>query len=414
MSLEYVREKALQDLLDAERVLRQQAEEQNRALRDVLYFLAQRLAGDQVERIRRGDPAAFRVWTPEQWRQFFAGLLLNFDNRSGWQRGNGSKGNGSKGTSEALEQARRENERLKRQLQTLEARLRQMEEEIEKARAEPEAAPPPPPPEADDSPRPGCYEEWLQALHEIRRQPPRIPSRVRQAFARNPIARTRQVMALHLVAVRGVALRLEMDYLVATAEGVKVRSGAMRRRVEDLVEHGLLLLDKLPLEQRRFVVLRLSDEGRRVAEQMFGKPPVENEWERLMRLHEGERFPQHTAAVLVTAAQARIRGYRAEVLPQVESPSPPDLLIEKAGERLFVEVELGRKERPAKWEHNAALNGGTVALVAGTAQRRGVLVADIKRMGLSGMATDLVYLLKTPLAEITPEDGFWVEEWLAP
>jgi len=401
MSLEHVREKALQDLLDAERVLRQQAEKQNRALRDVLYSLAQRLAGDQVERIRRGDPAAFRTWTPEQWRRFFAGLPLNLDNRSGWYRGNGSKG-----LSEALEQARRENERLQRQLQDLEARLRQMEEEIEAARAEPEKGS-----EALSDEPPQKYEEWLQALHKIRRQPPRIPARVRQAFARSPIARTRQVMALYLVAVHGLALRLEVDYLVAMAEGVKARSGAVRRRVEEMVERGLLLLDKLPLEQRRFVVLRLSDEGRRVAEQMFGKPPVENEWERLLRLHEGARFPQHTAAVLVTATQARMRGYQAKVLPQAESPSPPDLFIEKARERLFVEVELGRKERPAKWEHNAALNGGTVALVAGTEQRRSILVADIKRLGLPGKATDLEYLLKTPLPEIKPEQAFWIEKW---
>ncbi len=410
MSLDHVRQNALQDLLDAERTLRQQAEEQNRALRDVLYFLAQRLAGDSVERLRRSDPAAFRVWTPEQWRQFFVGLPLHLA-RSGWHhRGNGSAGNDSKRTSDALKQAQRENELLKQQLQVLEERLRQLE--IERTETRREAAPTSPfSAKANKPSRMGCYENWLQALHEIRRQPPHIPSRVRQVFARSRIARTRQIMALYLVAIQGLALRLEMDYLVATAEGVKIRSGAMRRRMEELVEHGLLLSATLPLEQRRFVVLRLSDEGRRVAEQMFGKPPVENEWERLIRLHEGERFPQHTAAVLVTAAQARLRGYRAKVLPQAESPSPPDLLIEKAGERFFVEVELGRKERPAKWKHNAALNGGLTALAAGTAQRREVLVADIKRMGMPGKATDLDYLLSTPLPNVTPEIAFWVEEW---
>ena len=218
-------------------------------------------------------------------------------------------------------------------------------------------------------------------------------------------------MALYLLALQGITPRIELDYYIAKTEGIKKRSGGVRRKLDALQEKGVIAVEKLVINvpQTSLVVMRLTDEGKRIAEQIFMQPPMEGEWERLVRLHEGERFPGHTAAVLLFAMYARLQGYGVRVLPEVESPSPPDVLITSADERLFVEVELGRKERPAKWKYNAELNGGKVALVTGTANRREVLTADVQRMKLPGVATDLEYLRqKDRNAE---EDPLWVAQW---
>ncbi len=69
-----VRTNALDDLLDAERHFRLQAENALRDLRGVLTELAQRMAGDQIENARRTDPTAPENWGPERWRKFFAAL----------------------------------------------------------------------------------------------------------------------------------------------------------------------------------------------------------------------------------------------------------------------------------------------------------------------------------------------------
>ena len=162
----------------------------------------------------------------------------------------------------------------------------------------------------------------------------------------------------------------------------------------------------------RLALVRLGEKGRVLAEILFKAAPVESEWERLNRLHEGERFPGHTLAVLLFALHARLRGWSAEVMPALEgNPTPPDVVVERDGQRLFVEVELGKKDRGAKWKHNAEANGGRVALCTGTAKRRALLVGDCKRQGLHGVATDLESMIGIPWVKITPEVPLWIEEW---
>ncbi len=426
MPLSDVRQQALSDLLEAERQLRAHAEDEIRALRGLLYSLARTLDGDRVEQIRRETPSAFRTWDAGKYQSFFAPLVA----RRQWAKvstnGNDWHGNGGNGHTQGCEKLKAkiarlqaENRRLKEQLEEsrkhaadLASQLRDVHQFGQSTR---QSAPAPTPskasssttaPEELASPQ-ASKASILEALAEIRRQPPRVPARVERLFDAAVIARTRQIMALYMLAVYGLAVRLEVDYYIALAEGIKPRSGAMRRRLDKMAETGLVVSKKLSLKAPRtsLIVLRLSDEGRRIARQMFQRPPVENEWERLARLHEGDRFPGHTVAVLMFAMHARLRGYTVTVLPEVDSPSPPDVLIE-GQERLYVEVELGRKERLAKWKHNAALNEGKAALVAGTASRREVLRADIQRLGLPGKATDLEYLLSAQ-----PDAPLWVEEW---
>ena len=131
-----------------------------------------------------------------------------------------------------------------------------------------------------------------------------------------------------------------------------------------------------------------------------------------MRLHEGDRFPEHTLAVLIFALHARKRGFATQVLPPVEgSKAVPDLLALRGEEKWYVEVELGQKESPAKWRNQAKLNGGKVALCAATPATRQRLVGDCRLDKLSGMAADLETLIKVKFQTITEETPLWLEEW---
>ena len=78
-----VRSNALDDLLDAERHFRSQAENALRELRGVLTELAQRVAGSQIEEVRRIEPTAPEYWEPERWRKFLASLPVQ-SGCTGW------------------------------------------------------------------------------------------------------------------------------------------------------------------------------------------------------------------------------------------------------------------------------------------------------------------------------------------
>ena len=438
MPLGDVRQQALQDLLDAERELRAHAEGELRRLRELLYSLARALDGDRVEQIRRGDPQAFRRWDARQYESFFLPLIAarqwSQSKPRGWGAGN-DNGNGRKADAEKIRQLEGEIARLKQQLEDTRKHAADLAAQLREVNRRDAAQPlQEPKPESKAQPKPAAdkptktrrgkrkrrktavaatlavRDEIIAALQQIRKQPPAIPARVEHLFSSSVIGRTRQIMALYLLALQGIAPRIELDYYIAKTEGVKERSGSVRNKLDALRESGIVAAEKLTLNTPKtsLIVMRLTDEGKRITEQIFMQPPVESEWGRLIRLHEGDRFPGHTAAVLLFAMYARLQGYGAKVLPEVESPSPPDVLIASADERLFVEVELGRKERPAKWKYNAELNGGKVALVTGTAKRREVLTADIQRMKLPGVATDLEYLLQKGKDENAP---LWIAQW---
>ena len=74
-------------------------------------------------------------------------------------------------------------------------------------------------------------------------------------------------------------------------------------------------------------------------------------------------------------------------------------------------MELGLKDRPAKWRNLAQLQGH-VALCARDASRRTRLINDCRLVKLSGMATDLETLVLTvPYRDLTQEHPLWVEMW---
>jgi hypothetical protein len=128
--------------------------------------------------------------------------------------------------------------------------------------------------------------------------------------------------------------------------------------------------------------------------------------------HEGERFPDHTLAVLIFALHARRRGWATQLMPGIEGKSAPDLVVQRGDQRLYVEVERGQKEKKTKWTGIADLNKGAVALCAMTPKFRRRLVGDCKLANIkAGFATDLKTMVTVKYDDIGAETPLWEEKW---
>ncbi len=401
-----LRLRMLDDLLTAERNFRDLAEKRARALTGVLTELAYRLAGEKLEQMRQLDPSAPGGWKPEDWRNFFLAVSL-VPQGQGWGKPNG---NGHQAEVAAL---RAKITALEREL--AQARLLLAEHSPYQRRVE------------QDNPLIPSTPQNLQVQTGGRLAGfvmPKIPKayehrwqvRAEMSKADAELHLKRRGMVLKCLA-EGLSVLVEIGRYVGDATGSQYRSGAMRRVFEALEESGLIVRQTLSLQvtgnmPTRLAVARLSAEGKQLCAAL-GWEVVESDWERLLRLHEGEKQEGHTLAVLLFASAARLRGWTVEVLPEVPGNARPDLVITRGEQRLYVEVETGTRlhDSNAKWRMNAELNGGQVALVARNVAERGVLVADCKHVAGHGHAADIETLIAGKLVEVSADDPLWVEEW---
>jgi len=386
-----VLDRALQDILAAERSLRSLAEEQNRALRSVLTEVAYRLAGSALEALRRDDPGAPGSWTPEAWQSFFARELRAAG--SGWSQPQ-ELGERLRRVEASLREAEADRGQLAQ-------RLSQALAELERLRAGTDGRIPAHSPAAPTPHLDGL--RWPEI-------PLRPPARFAAKLGSGPRWR-REAMALYLMATRGWSARLEILEALGRREKISPRSGSLKRIFEDgLIEGGFVesavLAMNLSQGQTRLSAVRLKEAGGELC-QALGWEPVEGEWERLMRLHDARTQEAHTAAVLAFAYHARRRGWTAEVMPEVEDArARPDARVEKEGEQACVEVELG-EDKPGKWRNLAQLQG-FVALCAATAEKRARLVGECMQEGLQGKATDIETLIQSSGAI---PGQLWAEAW---
>jgi hypothetical protein len=221
-------------------------------------------------------------------------------------------------------------------------------------------------------------------------------------------------LTLYLIGGCRLNAKLEIEDLLAMVSGMSSRAGSLGRIIEDLLQAGILAGQTTQINSPKssLRLLRLAPDGARLFKILFDRDTEETDWERLVRLHEGDRFPEHTLAVLIFALHARKRGWATQILPSVEGTKAiPDLAVKHGDQTLYVEVELGQKESPAKWRNQAKLNGGKAALCAATPDTRQRLTGDCRLDNLSGMATDLETLVKVKFQTITEETPLWLEEW---
>ena len=175
-------------------------------------------------------------------------------------------------------------------------------------------------------------------------------------------------LMLYLMGRWRLTASMELEATLAGTVGVSAGSSSMRRVLEDMEKAHVILTEIITLKSPRtsLKLYRLSAEGEKLYETLFQTKAFENDWSRLIRLHEGVRFPEHTMAVIAFAMHARKRGWATQVLPEVTgTKSVPDVWIMRGEEKLYVEVELGEKERVSKWRNQSVAKWRICGVVRG-------------------------------------------------
>jgi hypothetical protein len=397
-------------MLQAERSQRERAERAALELKGVLLEAALKVDGERLESLRRDDPSIPGKWEAVDWSAFFKSVNLVM---RGW---------GSAVVDDAsVLRLRREHaqqmEAMKASVQKLEQGNLQLREALETQRtissAVAETA------KTGLSPAPQgatpSYVEILSAcrlLKKVFRQ--KIPTQFAKLLSGGERAGSdlstvleRYWIEVYLIGHYGLAAVQEIEALTGDLTNAVGGTTSLKRAMQDLSE-ATVLAGSLSLENPNSVlkVVSLTETGQHLFQAMFGEAPLENEWERLNRLHEGAKYPEHTLAALAFAMHARKRGWATQVLP--ENPKS-DLCLFKDGESLRVEVELSPKERgPKRWPALAKINDGRVALCAGTVAVREALV---KQAGGSGFAADLETLLPQKYLSMTEASPLWSRTW---
>ncbi|MBN1956140.1 MAG: hypothetical protein JW900_13975 [Anaerolineae bacterium] len=374
-------EAAVRDLWEAERSLRALAEGENRALRGALQLAAYTFAGAAYEAEIRHDQRVLDRWAPGDWIDFFNRVAPV---SKGWSDPAvlAERLRGVVGERDAtLAEVRRLQEEM-----ALRAEMATQAAHLAAASGDPPPAPPP-------TPRPAKSRRW--SSRKARRRPRSACLSSSRAFA-GPTCRAARRS--------GISMRLEAAELLGWRTGTDGHSGSIRRVFERLTERGLFAKEVVRVGSASAMFLRLTQLGRQVC-QAARLPVRETEYERMLRLHGGERQKNHAAATAVFAYHARKRGWRVKVVPAVkDSVAAPDAQIIREGQSIYVEVELGRNKE-AKWRNMFDLQR-YIALVALNADGRAALSGEVKALKLPGRATDVQALI-----QFADGGALWIETW---
>jgi hypothetical protein len=219
----------------------------------------------------------------------------------------------------------------------------------------------------------------------------------------------RVCIAVAVIAKTGYSAAPDLLDQLANLFYVTLQSNSINRLIyQTLPQDGLADKFILPLGPwAKLAVITLTDYGKDVA-RALGNEPVESDYERILRLHDGENQPAHTAQVLFTAYQARIRKMKVVVMPFEENDRTPwfrpDLSISDELHYYPVEVETHSRNNPKKWEYKREAN-----VVLPTPSVRHAVVNRLKKMHVPGRATDLITLAR--YAKDYDLSYFWLERW---
>ncbi len=218
---------------------------------------------------------------------------------------------------------------------------------------------------------------------------------------------------LYLVAARGVATLSDIRLVFDLTNPMSPRvSFDIVKRFASL---GWLETSTPMISARKvrfkITLMRLTDQGKAACREL-GMPVIENDWERMINLHELGRDDEqaHTALVLYFAHLARKRGWYAEVMPDLRNTNKhrPDLRVRKGLEVFHLELETRRggtakfeKWRLASWVANS--NGARLGVGTINARRRESVRADILSAGVAALMTDIETLY------LTQSEDLWIE-----
>lgn len=219
-----------------------------------------------------------------------------------------------------------------------------------------------------------------------------------------PVYRNRLYTAIAQLASTGLSLRVELARLL----GIAPSSPAFKKLIKSLQFHDIIVSFNIPLGiSSNITIIQLTDYAKdRLSN--YGISCVESDYERIVRLHDGENQPKHTAQVLFAAYQARLRGYTVKVMPfEMGDGRPwhqPDLTIKDENHVYSVEVETHSRNKPIKWTNKRVVN-----VVLPNPVVRQAVVTRLKNLHVPGRATDLQTLARN--AKKGEIDYFWLERW---
>ena len=239
--------------------------------------------------------------------------------------------------------------------------------------------------------------------------PERLPPSLQALQAIRRDRRLRILQGLYILAASGLSVGAELRAVMELALGLSPDNRSVQQVFHaDLPALGLVVKETpYFIRSSRLALLRLSEQGRKAGREL-GWIVVESEWERLIRSHEGLLFPRHTLGLLAFCWQARLRGWRVEILPQVGASLEPDVLISKGRVDIYVELEIQKHGKLEKWKKVYAFQG-FVALCSFVPQARFRLTTECKNVRLSGIATDLQTLVK--IIKYQGFGGLWFGKW---
>jgi hypothetical protein len=165
-------------------------------------------------------------------------------------------------------------------------------------------------------------------------------------------------------------------------------------------------------------LLRLTGRGQQAYQYLTGKPPVENEYERLIRRH---KSPEHTLLNIQAAeVLADIGKYRiAEEAPDIHLPDGslfiPDLVAAdpRTGEMIFVEVERGankdRGARVRKWKNVLnATNGNIYVICDNVGCERAIQTEINQALGDARFNSHLTNINSLRMGKRGQDGGMWL------
>ncbi len=191
------------------------------------------------------------------------------------------------------------------------------------------------------------------------------------------------------------------------------------RLLNRLEKENFIARRTIPLGQMKIGLITLTEFGKCFIHHQFGWEILPSDWEILVNRHQAEGQTRHAAAILYFAYHARLRGWKVEICPVVNSDCfMPDVLVEKSGQPIYVEIELNPyrdlKESkrnsslwPRKWKNQYDYQK-QVAICTLTPARRKYFSCILSQFW-PGLVTDLFTLRKGANEE--PKSELWIDEF---
>ena len=185
----------------------------------------------------------------------------------------------------------------------------------------------------------------------------------------------RDTEVLRILGETGLSRRPEIETRIGQLFGIDEDSGSIRACLARMQDAELIVFDRPWKENgtgaggRYPDLIRLTEKGQQLCLQLFGKNPVENEFDRLKKIHVS---PEHTLLNMQVIDFLKGTDYQViDIAPEIHLEADrlfcPDLVLQGTDQKtIYVEVEREiskSSDRKAKWENFCLAGGGHLYVI---------------------------------------------------